>query len=207
MVEHPMIVGNFPQFTQFDPETGALTGASVLERRLSDLQGYFADETAYAQSLQQTDALLYRVTTVEPAQGEGALHHCISTILPGRVGREYYMTKGHYHAWRPAAEYYMGLRGTGIVLLEDERTGQAWANSLPPNGVVYIPGYAAHRTVNTGMEPLIFLCVYSANAGHDYGAIQARNFQQVVVDVAGEPVIMARTAFLASLIMGKPTKG
>ncbi len=186
-----------PYFSQFDPTTGALTGATLLERHLRDLQGYFADEAAYAAALQQDNALLYRVTTVEPAQGEGALNHCISTILPGRIGREYYMTKGHYHAWRPAAEYYIGLRGTGIVLLEDERTDAAWANPLLPNGVVYIPGYAAHRTVNTGAEPLIFLCVYLANAGHDYGAIQTRNFRQVVVEVDGAPVVIERAAFLA----------
>lgn len=185
----------FPNFTTFDPATGAIPGSTILERHLSDLQGYFADEVAYTAALRQGNPLLYRVTTVEPARGEGALNHCISLIMPGQIGQEYYMTKGHYHAWRPAAEYYIGLQGTGLVLLEDERTGQAWANPLMPNGVVYIPGYTAHRTVNTSAEPLLFLCVYAANAGHDYGAIQIRNFQQVVVAMNGEPTVLERSAF------------
>lgn len=187
----------FPQFTQFDPIAGRIEGAPLLERRLSDLRGYFVDEAAYATALAQADSLLYTVANVEPAQGEGALHYGISCIMPGRVGDEYYMTKGHYHAWRPASEYYIGIRGTGILLLEDEASGVCWSTPLIANSGAYVPGHAAHRTVNTGTEPLIFLGIYPYNAGHDYGAIVERNFRHVVVQVEGQPVILRRAEYQA----------
>ena len=187
----------FPQFTQFDPIAGRIEGAPLLERRLSDLRGYFVDDAAYAAALAQTDSLLYTVANVEPAQGEGALHYGISCIMPGRVGDEYYMTKGHYHAWRPASEYYIGIRGTGILLLEDEESGVCWSTPLIANSGAYVPGHAAHRTVNTGTEPLIFLGIYPYNAGHDYGAIVERNFRHVVVQVEGQPVILPRAEYQA----------
>ena len=187
----------FPQFTQFDPIAGRIEGAPLLERRLSDLRGYFVDDAAYAAALAQTDSLLYTVANVEPAQGEGALHYGISCIMPGRVGDEYYMTKGHYHAWRPASEYYIGIRGAGILLLEDEASGACWSTPLIANSGAYVPGHAAHRTVNTGTEPLIFLGIYPYNAGHDYGAIVERNFRHVVVQVEGQPVILPRAEYQA----------
>src|SRR5262249_17341797 len=145
------------------------------------------------------NSLLYTVATVEPPQSEGALHYGISCIMPGRVGQEYYMTKGHYHAWRPAAEYYIGLRGIGILLLEEEKTGKCWSLPMTPNSGLYVPGHTAHRTVNTGAEPLTFLGIYPFNAGHDYGAIVERNFRHVVVEVDGEAIVMERLTFLASL--------
>lgn len=189
----------FPQLTQFDPTTGTIERAPLLERRLSDLRSYFADEAAYLAALAQENSLLYTVATVEPAQGDGALHYGITCIMPGRVGREYYMTKGHYHAWRPAAEYYIGLRGTGLLLLEDEKTNECWSMPMTPNSGLYVPGYTAHRTVNIGIEPLTFLGIYPFNAGHDYGAIVERNFRHVVVEVNGESTVLERSAFLATL--------
>lgn len=189
---------NFPNFTTYDPLRGQIADAPVLERRLTDLRGYFADERAYAAALARENALLYTVSNVEPAQGEGALHYGITCLLPGRVGDEYYLTKGHYHAWRPAAEYYMGLNGEGILLLEDE-TGHSWTLPLTPNSGVYVPGNTAHRTMNVGTTPLTFLGIYPANAGHDYATIVDRNFRQVVVAVAGKPVVMERSEYVRSL--------
>jgi glucose-6-phosphate isomerase len=187
---------SFPHVSGFDSLNGLIKGAPVIERRLSDLCGYFADKQAYAAALALGDPRLYTVANVEPAQGDGALHCSITRMLPGRVGDEYYFTKGHYHAWRAAAEYYVGLSGQGLILLEDERTGECWQLPLTPHGAAYIPGYAAHRTVNVGDEPLVFLGIYPAQAGHDYGAIVERNFRHVVVEVGGRPVQMERVRYL-----------
>jgi hypothetical protein len=41
--------------------------------------------------------------------------------------------------------------------------------------------------------------VLSSAAGHDYGAVAARNFRLVVVEKAGAPVVMERADFLAEL--------
>lgn len=116
----------------------------------------------------------------------------------GKVGDEYYLTKGHLHSYRPAAEVYLGLRGEGMMLLEEEN-GEAYALPLRANSVVYVPGHTAHRTMNTGSEPLVYIGVYPSNAGHDYGTIAERNFQQVVVEANGAAVVMKRDAYLKSL--------
>lgn len=172
--------------------TGALTGSKRVERRLSDLAGCFADEAAFAHQLQNGDPLLYAVASIEPAQGEGDLHYGLGVLYPGKVGDEYFMTKGHLHAWRPAAEIYIGLRGRGVMLLEDEKTGASRMEKLEGNSIVYVPGCTAHRTLNIGTEPLVYIGVYPAKAGHDYGAIAARNFRSVVVDRQGQPCLVPR---------------
>lgn len=183
-------------FRRFFPELGTLQDADLTRRHLSDLKGSFVDEAAYAAALSAGDRLLYTVATVEPQDGEGALHYAIGRIMPGMVGAEYHMTKGHYHAWRAASELYIGLHGQGIMLLEEEKSGEGRAVALLPNSAVYVPGHTAHRTVNTGDVPLTYLGVYPAGAGHDYAAIAEHNFQQIVVVLQGEAVVLKRTAYL-----------
>jgi glucose-6-phosphate isomerase len=184
--------------THFDPVTGTIDGLPTSVRRLSDLRGYFADSVAYDSRLAQDDPVLYTIASVDSAQGDGQLHYGLGLVMPGRIGEEYYMTKGHYHAWRPAAEVYIGLSGTGLMLLEDEQGGSNLI-SLTPNSIVYVPGYTAHRTINTGDAPLVYLGIYPASAGHDYGAIAERNFLQVVVAVDNLPTMLSRSDYLARL--------
>jgi glucose-6-phosphate isomerase len=179
----------------FDPHAGTLTGAPQTERRLSDMRGYFADESAFNAALAQGDPILYTLAAVAPAHGDGALHYAIAQIAPGRIGAEYYMTKGHYHAWRPAAEVYIGLSGSGFMLLEDEESHESRLLPLTPNSAVYVPGHTAHRTINTGDTPLTYLGIYPAAAGHDYGSIATENFRKVLVAVDGQPTLLDRAAF------------
>ena len=166
---------------EYDPRAGTLSDAGTTERRLSDLRGVFADEEAFERALAEGDPVVYRVQSVEPGDGDGDLHYGIGTIAPGRVGDEFYMTKGHLHFWRPAAEVYIGLSGTGMMLLEDEESGESRLVPLGAGQTVYVPGHTAHRTVNTGTEPLVYIGVFPARAGHDYAAIAERNFRQIVV--------------------------
>jgi len=114
-------------------------------------------------------------------------------LMPGRIGREYFLTKGHLHEWREAAEVYVGLRGEGLMLLEDEETGRSRLLQLGAGRAVYVPGHTAHRTINSGTLPLLYLGIYPAAAGHDYGAIAERNFRKVVVEQDGQPVLLDRT--------------
>lgn len=176
----------------YNPLTGEIPGAPLVQRHLRDLQGCFADPAAYAAALAQSNPLLYSVAAIEPAQGEGDLHFGIGKIMPGKIGDEYFMTKGHLHAWRPAAEFYFGLAGEGMMLLEDEATGESRMVQLCPNDAVYVPGFTAHRTMNVGKTPLTYLGVYPARAGHDYGAIVKQNFRCIVVERDGQPVMLER---------------
>lgn len=177
---------------------GKIAGRRPAERHLRDLSAAFADQVAAA-NLAADNPLLYYVTMIDDHNGAGALHYALGVLLPGKIGAEYYMTKGHFHAWRPAAEVYIGLAGQGLMLLEDEETGACTVAPLAANTVVYVPGHTAHRTVNTGSEPLVYWGVLSSDAGHDYGAVGERNFRQVVVAVDGQPVVMERADFLAML--------
>ena len=155
--------------SHYNPATGELAGSKPTERRLADLRGCFADTAAYEAALTAGNPLLYRVASVEPAAGEG-----------------------HLHAWRPAAEFYFGLSGEGMMLLEDETTGESRLLPLRPHHAVYVPGRTAHRTMNTGTVPLTYLGVYPARAGHDYSAIAQRNFRMVIVERAGRPTMIER---------------
>jgi glucose-6-phosphate isomerase, archaeal len=176
----------------FDPATGAIPGAPVTRRHLSDLRGCFADAAAYEAALAAGDPLIYSVAAIDPADGEGDLHYGVGLLMPGRIGQEYFMTKGHLHAWRPAAEFYFGLSGEGAMLLEDEATGESRLAPLRPHQAVYVLGHTAHRTVNTGRVPLTYIGVYPAKAGHDYSAIAKKNFRCVVVEQEGRPALVKR---------------
>ncbi len=162
------------------------------ERFLSDLRGVFHDEVAYGEALARGNPLVYRVVGVAPAEGDGQLHYGLGTLQAGKIGQEYFLTKGHLHAWRPAAEVYVGLRGDGRMILEEEATGRTRLVPLGAGDVVYVPGHTAHRTANVGSEPLVYLGIYPAAAGHDYAAIAERNFRCCLVEREGQPVLVER---------------
>jgi glucose-6-phosphate isomerase, archaeal len=183
----------------FDVVQASLETATAQVRTLRDLDGLFADPVAYAAALAHGDPEIYRVAALTPADGPGDLYCAIARLTPGRVGREYFMTKGHFHAWRAAAEFYVGLAGAGVMLLEDEGEGQGRVVPLTQQSVVYVPGHTAHRTINTGDEPLVYLGIYSAQAGHDYASIAATNFRGVVIDDQGAPTHLDRSVYLSML--------
>lgn len=191
-------VGNLAHAIAHNAASG-FAGAARSERQLSDLRRCFADEQAYTTLLSQGDPLVYTVSSMEPAQGEGQLHYGLGMLMPGKVGAEYFLTKGHAHTWRAAAEVYIGLQGEGALLLEDLRTGAVTLVPLRPHGVVYVPGFTAHRTINTGSDALTYLGVYPAEAGHDYTIIAERNFSHVVIEINGSPALVERAVFVAGL--------
>jgi glucose-6-phosphate isomerase len=83
-----------------------------------------------------------------------------------------------------------------MMLLENEETGACMPCRWPQENTVYVPGFTAHRTVNTGDEPLVYWGILSSAAGHDYGAVGRRNFRQViVVEIEGEPTVMERSEY------------
>jgi glucose-6-phosphate isomerase, archaeal len=188
-----------PLSINFDSATAAITGFEAGNRWLSQLVDCFADDLAYQAMLTQGDQLLYSVTNLDMASGEGQLHYGLGILYPGKVGREYFMTKGHLHAWRPAAEVYICLQGQGMMILEHETEETVKVLPFSANSVVYVPGQTAHRTVNVGAQPLVYGGVLSSDAGHDYEAIRQRNFSQVVVELDGQPCVLPRTEYLQML--------
>ena len=176
----------------FGLDPANIAGRPRVERRLSDLRGCFLDTDAYDAALSSGDPVIYAVSSVEPATGDGQLHFGLGVLFPGKIGDEFYLTKGHLHSHRPAAEVYIGLAGEGAMLLEDEATGESRLVPLKKNSAVYVPGHTAHRTGNTGREPLVYIGVYPSDAGHDYATIAQRNFKHVVIEREGAPLMIER---------------
>lgn len=141
----------------------------IKESRASDMAGLYKDADAWQRLA--GDALVYAVAAAPVAEEAGELPFSITTIQPGTVGGEFFMTKGHMHTARQG-EVYLGLSGKGLLVLYDG--GEAKVVELPPNVVGYIPPGWAHRTVNVGAEPFRFLAVYPGDAGHDYGFVRER---------------------------------
>lgn len=190
----------FPPLSfNFDPATAVIPGLEASNRLLSQLAGCFADEAAYQSMLSKGDQLVYSLSNIDMASGEGQLHYGLGILQPGKVGSEYFMTKGHLHAWRPAAEVYICLRGQGMMILEHETEAATDVLPFPANSVVYVPGYTAHRTINVGDQPLVYWGVFSSEAGHDYEAIRQRNFSQVVIELDGQPYTLPRNDYLQML--------
>ena len=98
------------------------------------------------------------------------------------------MTKGHYHTVAETAEIYLCIRGDGYMLMKTP-DGKSRAELMVRNRLVYVPPYWGHRSVNTGAAPLISLCVYPGEAGHNYGDIEQEGFPQRVFVRNGEVVM------------------
>ncbi len=190
-------VSDLPTSVQFDFATGIFAPSLDLsERRMSDLAEMYYDQAAVQKLLLGGNPVIYEIRYLPFVTSNSDMSLGVTRIFPGKVGDEYFMTKGHLHAWRPAAEFYFGLSGEGVMLLEDEHSGESRVVPLQPNGVVYVPGHAAHRTMNVGKVPLTYIGVYPAKAGHDYRTIAKTNFRCVVVERAGKPVMIERKDFL-----------
>ena len=171
--------------------SGALSGAGCLSshKKLSQVTHLFADQTALAKMDPET--IVYSVQSHEaiPAGTAGGLFFGTSTVHPGQVGDEYFMTKGHYHNRRETAEYYWGISGEGVLLLMNE-DGTCRAERVENGSLHYIPGFVAHRLVNTGKEDLVVGACWYSDAGHDYGSIETEGFPVRVVCRDGKPILV-----------------
>jgi glucose-6-phosphate isomerase len=171
-------------------EVGEVVRMHHVVRRLSAMRGQYADSQAYEAMLAQEDVVLYEVYEIQRPEAAGELRHGLSIIHPGKVGDEYFMTKGHFHTVLDTAELYYCLRGQGMLLMETPE-GEWAVEQLLPNHVVYVPPRWAHRSVNTSpYEDLITLFVYPGNAGHDYGTIEKQGFRKLIVERDGRPCVV-----------------
>jgi glucose-6-phosphate isomerase len=155
-----------PMSIVFDIARAEATPAGpVLTSRMSDLGGLFAREELRRQAVADGDPVVYTVVSSPVPETSRELPQSVTTIAPGDVDGELFMTKGHQHP-DPQGEVYLGLAGTGGVLLFDGER-RAWID-IKPGVIGYIPPGWAHRSINTGDEPYKFLVVYPGSAGHDY---------------------------------------
>lgn len=153
-----------------------------------DLAGVYRDTAAYEAALadQGADALVYEVQEQKYDDGAGSVIVGTSTLLPGRCGAEFAVTRGHLHQIANRAELYYGLSGRGVMLLETV-DGRSVTVELTAGQAVNVPGGWVHRSVNVGDVPFVTLFSYAADAGQDYEIIATAGGMKdlVVTDQAG----------------------
>lgn len=176
---------------EIDLENGLIPAATDhLVRTASDMAGHYADSDALEKLIaEQNDPLHYEVFEVPVPQEYGQLMYCISRLQPGKIGDEFFMTKGHYHTIADTAEIYLCLGGTGYMLMKTS-DGKHAAEKMSRGQMVYVPPFWAHRSVNTSKDQvLVSFCVYPGDAGHNYGDIELQGFGKRIFDRDGSPVI------------------
>jgi len=161
-----------------------------IQRKLSNMKGQYLDQESYEKMLAAGDAVLYQVYEIKRPEIEGELLHGISIVHPGKVGQEFYMTKGHFHTILETAEIYYTLKGQGYMVMETPE-GESAVEELAAGRVLYVPPRWAHRSVNISAdEDLVMFFVYPGNAGHDYGTIETKGFKKLVMDKGKGPEIV-----------------
>ncbi|MEM2335601.1 MAG: glucose-6-phosphate isomerase family protein [Candidatus Bathyarchaeia archaeon] len=161
---------------------------SKVERYLSDMREYFVDRQVVEETLSSgRNPLIYVVYEIN-RELQGELNVGYTIIYPGKIGDEYYFTKGHFHEKRLTGEVYVGVSGEGLILMQDEE-GTFLVGEIESGAIIYVPPGFAHRTVNTGKTELIFLSIYPSDAGHDYETIMRTGFAKIVIERGGKPVL------------------
>jgi glucose-6-phosphate isomerase len=178
---------DIPDTLTISPEGGIEGRSRRYEKHLGDMSGVYRDEAAWEASVAErgADELVYWVDDHRYQEGPGALITGTSTLLPGRTGEEFAVTRGHLHAVADRAELYYCLSGRGVMLLETV-DGRSAAIELTPGKAVNVPGHWIHRSVNVGDEPFVTLFCYAADAGQDYALIADAGGMKNLVTVDGD---------------------
>lgn len=161
-----------PTAHRIDPKTGDMTGASGrYEKRIEDLAGLYEDAAAFEQAVaSDPNDIVYYVHEARPQQAKSDLIFGTTWMKPGKIGHEYFMTRGHIHARANRPETYYGESGEGLMLLESPE-GETEVLEVQPGVLAYVPPMWIHRSVNTGSVPLVMSFCYPSDSGQDYEII------------------------------------
>ncbi len=186
-----------PFSVDFDLEHGFSSSRYSTKRLLSQMKGIFNDTNEVEAILNhEGDKLIYEFYELGLPQNSGELQFGTSIVYPGKVGKEYNMTKGHFHEVLETAEVYYTLQGGGYMLMETPE-GEWKAEPLEKGKALYVPPRWAHRSINTSKKPLITFFVFRGDAGHDYGTIETKGFRKLIVEGEnGQPEIIDNPAWI-----------
>jgi glucose-6-phosphate isomerase, archaeal len=177
-----------PEGVSIDGRTGEVSPSTDrYTKTLADLRGFFRDTASLEQMVAtQGDIPVYEVIGYRKEESDLAFGTTI--MSPGKVGDEYFMTRGHFHVRRDRGEAYYTQSGEGLLLLES-RAGESRVVEMKLGICAFIPPDWAHRSVNTGAEKLVFTWFCATDAGHEYGEIQERGMRSLILDRGGRPVV------------------
>jgi len=161
-----------PASCQVDLGQGNMSHAtSRYEKKLSDLAGLYADAQAFCDLLAKGDPVVYDVSEFRPSNRSGDMIFGVTRMSPGRVGQEFFLTRGHIHAKANRPEIYYGQKGRGLMHLESP-DGETRIVEIAGQTICYVPPYWIHRSINIGDEDLVMVFSYPADSGQDYGIIE-----------------------------------
>jgi glucose-6-phosphate isomerase len=174
----------------FDLVSGmSKSGAQVSVRNASNMRGIFADDAALEAMIENGNPKVYEFYEMGAPETAADLAFGASITYPGKVGNEYFMTKGHFHTILETAEVYYCLGGHGYMLLESPE-GDWSAQELTPGVMVYVSPRYAHRSINVGDSPLVTFFCFRGDAGHDYGTIETKGYRKLLVEKDGKVEII-----------------
>ena len=157
-----IITGNFPQATGHYSKT------------FDELEGMYENEQEFQKMLPKwRNRVVYEVWEHRASKNKGDLVFGTSVMKPGRVGDEFFLTRGHQHQKAYCSETYFCLRGKGVLLMESP-DGEIKALKLVKGQLVYVPPFWIHRSVNIGDTELITLFTYNSDAGQNYEILKKR---------------------------------
>lgn len=165
-----------PVLSLVDPIGGGMSAnTGRYEKRMTDLSGLYANEAALQALIGELgNPVVYDVEDFKPDPKSGDLIYGITRMSPGRVGDEYFLTRGHIHAQADRPEIYYGQTGHGLMQLESPE-GETRIVEIKPQSICYVPPFWIHRSINVGREDLVMVFVYPADSGQDYGIIERSN--------------------------------
>lgn len=173
-----------PQYCDVAVAQGLLKGANGhYKKTYDDLVGLYADEAAFEAILaERAGKVAYEVTSYTPGEKVSDLIMGVTRMEPGKVGDEFFLTRGHIHANGDRPEIYYGQSGTGLMQLESPE-GEVRLVEVKPQRICYVPPYWIHRSVNTGSDNLVMMFAYPSDSGQDYGIIERSGGMKVrIVD-------------------------
>ena len=161
-----------PRVCSVDAAAGALAnGTGRYRKTFGDLAGLYADANAFARMAEHMrDSVVYEVTEYRPSEAAGDLIFGVTRMIPGTVGEEFFLTRGHIHATADRPEIYGGQKGFGLMQMEAP-DGTVEIAEIGPGTICYVPPCWIHRSINIGTEDLVMTFCYPADAGQDYGII------------------------------------
>ncbi len=89
------------------------------------------DKETLEKMIRKDDRLVYEFYDMHSPETSFDVQYGTSITYPGKVGNEYFMTKGHFHNILDMAEIYYCLRGHGYMLMENPE-GEWDAQEMTP---------------------------------------------------------------------------
>lgn len=111
--------------------SGALADGPLLRKstRIQDLTDVFADENARQQLA--GEQVVYDVEMLDTSSAEGELYTGVTHLYHGRVGCEYFMTRGHFHERREQGKSISVCVALVCCCCKPNRATRGWKRYSP----------------------------------------------------------------------------